>query len=154
MKYVAVLNSYELYITTGEYERLVADKDILLRGLGLLVDKLSGEVFLNAAGVWTRLDFRIASAAIGVRSGPFMLRCVYARHPGRRFTTGEFRAIVGRGLSNRRSIGIGDFIRQLQRREPSVPVVREGDRSYTPESARVCLIDRFSSPPEDGDLVS
>ena len=155
MKYVAVLNGYELYITTGEYERLVADKDILLRGVGLLVDKLSGEVFLNAAGVWTRLDFQIASAAIGVRSGPFMLLCVYARHPGRRrFTTGELRAIAGRGLSNRRSIGIGDFIRQLQRRDPSVPVVREGDRSYIPGSARVCLLDRLSSPPADGDLVS
>ena len=140
--YVAVIGGHEIRITRRQYERLVADKDHLLQDFGLLVDRVAGSAFLRTGGTWTSLDFRIHDTSIGIRSGPFSLLCIYARHPGRRFTTGELRAIVSQDLTDRSSVNVGDFISQLRRRRPRLPVEQDNNVSFLPDSVRVCLIDQ------------
>ena len=139
--YVAVFSGYEVRITRRQYERLVADKDNLLQDFGLLVDRVAGGAFLRTGGTWTSLDFRIYDTSTGIRSGPFSLLCIYARHPGRRFTTGELRAIVSQDLTDRSSVNVGDFISQLRRRRPRLPVEHDNNVSFLPDSVRVCLLD-------------
>ena len=140
--YVAVLSGYEIRITRRQYERLVSDKDDLLQDFSLLVDRVAGDVFLRTGGTWTRLDFRIRDTSTRIRSGPFSLLSVYARHPGRRFTTGELRAMVSSDLTDRLSVNVGDFISQLRRRRPRLPVEHDHDTSFLPDSVRVCLLDQ------------
>ena len=139
--YVAVISGHEIRITRRQYERLVADKDDLLQDFRLLVDRVAGDVFLRTGGTWTSLDFRIYDTSTGIRSGPFSLLCIYARHPGRRFTTGELRAIVSQDLTDRSSVNVGDFISQLRRRRPRLPVEHDNNVSFLPDSVRVCLLD-------------
>ena len=139
--YVAVFGGYEIHITRRQYERLLADKDDLLQDFGLLVDRVAGGAFLRTGGTWTRLDFRIYRTSTGIRSGPFSLLCIYARHPGRRFTNGELRALVSPDLTDRLSVNVGDFISQLRRRSPRLPIEQDDDVSFLPDSVRVCLID-------------
>ena len=140
--HVAVLGGYELRITRRQYELLVANKDDLLQGLGLLVDNVAGNVFLKTGETWTRLDFRIHTTSARRRSGPFSLLSIYARHPGRRFTNGELRVMVSQDLTDRLSVNVGDFISQLRRRSPPIPVEQDGDASFLPGSVRVCLLDQ------------
>ena len=140
--YVAVFSGYEIPITRRQYERLVADKDDLLKDFSLLVDRVAGDVFLRTGGTWTRQDFRIRDTSSGIRSGPFSLLSVYARHPGRRFTNGELRAMVSPDLTDRLSVNVGDFISQLRRRRPRLPVEQDDDTSFIPDSVRVCLLDQ------------
>ncbi len=140
--YVAVISGHEIRITRRQYEGLVADKDHLLQDFGLLVDRVAGSAFLRTGETWTSLDFRIHDTSTGIRSGPFSLLCIYARHPGRRFTTGELRAIVSQDLTDRSSVNVGDFISQLRRRRPRLPVEQDNNVSFLPDSVRVCLIDQ------------
>ena len=140
--YVAVFSGYEIRITRRQYERLVADKDDLLQDFRLLVDRVAGDVFLKTGGTWTRQDFRVRDTSTGIRSGPFALLSIYARHPGRRFTNGELRAMVSQDLTDRLSVNVGDFISQLRRRRPRLPVEQDDDTSFLPESVRVCLLDQ------------
>ncbi len=139
-EYVAVFSGHEIEITGSQYERLIADRDGLLQDVELLVDKVSGGVFLRAEGAWIRLDFRIKGRSAGIRSGPFSLLCLYARYPGRRFTNGELRTLLEQEMVPRLALNVGDFIGQLLRRTPPLPVERDSDGSYIPESARVCLL--------------
>ena len=140
--YVAVFSGYEIRITRRQYESLAADKDDLLQEFSLLVDRVAGDVFLRTGGTWTRLDFRIRDTSAGIRSGPFSLLSVYARHPGRRFTNGELRAMVSPDLTNRLSVNVGDFISQLRRRTPPLPIEQGDNTSFLPDSIRVCLLDQ------------
>ena len=140
--YVAVFGGYEIRITRRQYERLAADKDDLLQDFNLLVDRVAGDVFLRTGGTWTRQDFRIRDTSTGIRSGPFSLLSVYARHPGRRFTNGELRVMVSPDLTNRLSVNVGDFISQLRRRRPPLPIEQDDDTSFLPDSVRVCLLDQ------------
>ena len=49
-------------------------------------------------------------------------------------------------LINRQTVDIGDIIRQLRRRRPSIPIEREGDLSFMPPSFAVCFLDRHGAP--------
>ena len=129
-----MFSGYEIPITRRQYERLVSDKDDLLQDYSLLVDRVAGNVFLRTGGTWTRLDFRIRDTSTGIRSGPFSLLSVYARHPGRRFTTGELRAMVSPDLTDRLSVNVGDFISQLRRRRPRLPIEQDDERKGVPRS--------------------
>ncbi len=129
----AWLNGHEAAISRSQYEGLVADKDHLLQEAGLLVDKISGNVFAKAGDSWEKVAFR-------GRQGPFLLLCVYARHPGRRFTMGELETLLRMELPDREDFNVSDFFTQLQRK-PHVPVERDADGSYIPESVKVCLLD-------------
>ena len=140
-EYVAICNGYEIDVTRVRYERLLAQKDSILRDADLLVDRVSEEVFVKEDSAWTRLEFRVRSSKEEFRSGPFTLLCIYARNPGQRFTNGELRALIERELTNRSSVNIGDLIRQLQRRDPNIPVLRDSEGSYLPASLNVCLLD-------------
>ena len=138
-EYAAIFGGHEFEITGSQYQRLIADRDDLLKHVELLVDKVAGDVFLRSGGTWARLDFRIRGRSAGIRSGPFSLLCLYARYPGRRFTNGELRTLLEREMANRSTLNIGDFIGQLQRRTPPLPVERDSNGSYISESVRVCL---------------
>ena len=140
--YAAVLGGYEVRITRRQYEHLVANKDDLLQDFRLLVDRVAGDVFLKTGETWTRQDFRIRDTSTGIRSGPFSLLSIYARYPGRRFTNGELRAMVSQDLTDRLSVNVGDFISQLRRRRPQIPVEQDDDTSFLPDSVRVCLLDQ------------
>ena len=140
-EYVAVCNGYEIDVTRVRYERLLAQKDSILREADLLVDRVSEEVFVKEDNAWTRLEFRVRSSKEEFRSGPFTLLGIYARNPGQRFTNGELRALIEKELTTRSSMNIGDLIRQLRRRGPSIPVQRANEGSYLPASLNVCLLD-------------
>ena len=154
-QYVAVLGGREIDITESQYELLIADKDALLHDVELLVNKVAGNVFLRVEGAWTRQDFRIRARSAGVRSGPFALLCIYARYPGRHFTNGELLGMIERDLAFRTTANVRDMISQLQRRDPSLPVIRDEGGSYMPDSVRVCFIDqpqpRSDNPEETED---
>ena len=140
--YVAVISGHEIRITRRQYEHLVANKDDLLQDFRLLVDRVAGDVFLKTGETWTRQDFRIRDTSTGIRSGPFSLLSIYARYPGRRFTNGELRAMVSQDLTDRLSVNVGDFISQLRRRRPQIPVEQDDDTSFLPDSVRVCHLDQ------------
>ena len=134
--FLVMLDGKEDAINQSQYENLLAEKDLLLPDTGLLVDKASGTAFANTGGKWKKILFR------GRRKGPFLLLCVYARHPGRRFTAGELEALLKADLSDRNGFNVSDFFAQLQKRDPLVPVQRDGDGTYIPETVKVCFLDR------------
>jgi hypothetical protein len=69
-----------------------------------------------------------------------LLLCIYARHPGRRFTIGELETLLGMELPDRADFNVNDFFTQLQRK-PDVPVERDAHGTYILESVRVCFLD-------------
>ena len=140
-EYVGVFNGYDVDLTSSQYESLVGGKDELLQDAELIVDKAAGEVFLRTGGIWTRLDFRVRGRTAGIRSGPFSLLCIYARNPGRRFTNGELRIMLAREMSDRESFNVRDFVSQLERRRPRIPVGRDDSGSFLDPAVRVCFLD-------------
>ncbi len=140
-EFVAVLDGREEEIDRGHYENLLAEKDRLLPDTKLLVDKISGDVFAKVGGSWRKIVFR-------KRQAPFQLLCVYARHPGRRFTVQELEALLWMELPERSDFNVNDLLAQLQRK-PHVPVERDEDGSYIPESVRVCFLDYQPCPAND-----
>ncbi len=149
-EFIVALNGEETPISRSRYENLLADKERLLPDARLLVDKASGTAFARTAGRWKKLSFR------GKRKGPFLLLCVYARHPGRRFTTAELEFLLKPDLPDRDGFNVSDFYAQLQKRNPLVPVQRDDDGTYIPEAATVCFLDHWPSAEADvepdGDL--
>lgn len=134
--FLACLNGREIAIGARQYEGLLADKEHLLQGASLLVDKASGTAFANDGGNWKRVIFR------GRLKGPFLLLCIYARHPGRRFTSAELESLLRTELPDRAELNVSNFFAQLQKRQrPPVPVQREDDGSYIPETVNVCFLD-------------
>ena len=57
-EFVLAMNGQESTISRSRYENLLADKDRLLSGCRLLVDKASGTAFARTAGRWRKLPFR------------------------------------------------------------------------------------------------
>ena len=134
--FVAVLNGREAAISRSRYEQLLADKERLLLDTTLLVDKASGTAFAKSGRDWRKISFR------GRRKGPFLLLCIYARHPGRRFAVGELEVLLEADLPGREGLNVSDIFAQLQKRAPLVPVVRDAYGSYIPETVKVCFLDR------------
>ena len=139
-EFVVAMNGEETFISQREYENLLAEKDILLPDTMLLVDKASGTAFTKNGGNWKKIPFR------GRRKGPFLLLCIYARHPGRRFTTGELEVMLRTDLEDRDGFNVSDFFAQLHKRTPLVPVQRDDGRSYIPDTVSVCFLDHFPAP--------
>ena len=134
--FVVSLNGREIAIGARQYEGLLADKERLLQEAGLLVDKASGTAFVNDGGNWKRIAFR------GRLKGPFLLLCLYARHPGRRFTSSELESLLRTELPDRSDLNVSNFFAQLQKRQsPPVPVRRDADGSYIPETVNICFLD-------------
>ncbi len=134
--FLASLNGSEIAIGARQYEGLLADKERLLQGASLLVDKASGTAFAKDGGDWKRIAFR------GRLKGPFLLLCIYARHPGRRFTSAELESLLRMELPDRSELNVSNFFGQLQKRQrPPVPVRRDDDGSYIPEMVNVCFLD-------------
>ena len=133
--FVAVLNGEESVISRSQYEDMLANKDDLLTDTDLLVDKASGTAFAKADGQWKKISFR------GRRKGPFLLLCVYARHPGTPFTAGELETMLEADLPGREGFNVSDIFAQLYKRAPLVPVHRDDDGSYIPETVKVCFLD-------------
>ena len=135
--FVAVQNGEEAVISRSRYEDMLANKEYLLTDTILLVDKASGTAFANANGQWKRIPFR------GQRRGPFQLLCIYARYPGRRFTPGELTVLLEAEMEDRDGFNISDITAQLLKRAPLIPVFRDDDGSYIPETVNVCFLDQF-----------
>ena len=134
--FVVSLNGREVAIGARQYEGLLADKERLLQEAGLLVDKASGTAFVNDGGNWKRIAFR------GKLKGPFLLLCLYARHPGRRFTSSELESLLRMELPDRSDLNVSNFFAQLQKRQsPRVPVRRDAEGSYIPETVNICFLD-------------
>ena len=144
-EYVGVFNGYDVDLASSQYESLIGGKDELLQDAELIVDKAAGDVFLRTDGMWTRLDFRVRDRTAGIRSGPFSLLCIYARNPGRRFTNGELRIMLAREMSDRESLNVRDFVSQLERRRPRLPVGRDDSGSFLDHAVRVCFLDHRQS---------
>lgn len=144
-QYVGVFNGHEVDLTGSQYQRLVGGKDELLANAELIVDRAAGDVFHRSDGTWTMLDFRVRSSQVGIRSGPFSLLCICARNPGRRFTNGELTVMLGDALSDRESFNVRDFVSQLERRRPGIPVERDDGGTFLDGSVRVCFLDRLRS---------
>ena len=114
--FVVSLNGREIAIGARQYEGLLADKERLLQEAGLLVDKASGTAFVKDGGDWKRIAFR------GRLKGPFLLLCLYARHPGRRFTSSELESLLRTELPDRSDLNVSNFFAQLQKRQsPQFP---------------------------------
>ena len=118
----------------------MANKDNLLEDTELLVDKASGNAFAKADGHWRKISFR------GRRKGPFLLLCIYARYPGRRFTSGELETLLEADLLGREGFNVSDIFAQLHKRAPLVPVQRDDEGSYIPETVKVCFLDYHAAP--------
>ena len=144
LSFVAVLNGDEAVISRSQYEDMLANKDDLLADTELLVDKASGNAFAKADGHWKKISFR------GRRKGPFLLLCVYARYPGRRFTAGELETLLEADLLGREGFNVSDIFAQLYKRAPLVPVHRDDDGSYIPETVKVCFLDYHAAPSPNG----
>ena len=142
-EFVVALNGEETPISRSQYESLLADKERLLSDARLLVDKASGTAFARTTGQWRKLSFR------GRRKGPFLLLCLYARHPGRRFTTAELEFLLKPDLPDRDGFNVSDFFAQLQKRNPLVPVQRDDQGTYIPEAVTVCFLDHWPSAEAD-----
>ena len=149
-EHVAVCGGREIELTRAQYHRLIAEKDDLLRDVGLFVDKVAGNVFLQTGEGWTKLDFRVGDSTAGIRSGPFSLLCIYARYPGRWFTNRELQTLVEQTLSGRESLNVRDLISQLQRRKPRLPLERNNMGSSLDESVGVCLVEHRQKPGDRG----
>ena len=141
--FVMVLNGEETLINLIQYESLLAGKDTLLPDTELLVDKASGTAFARNGVKFNKISFR------GRRKGPFSLLCIYARYPGRRFTTGELEVLLQAELPDREQVNASNVIAQLQKRAPLVTVMRDRDGSYLPETVNVCFLDHYAEPPAD-----
>ena len=139
-EFMVALNGEETAISRTDYENMLAEKDHMLRNARLLVDKASGTAFAKTGGRWKKIPFR------GRRKGPFLLLCVYARHPGRRFTASELEMLLKSDLPDRDAFNVSDFFAQLHKRNPLVPVQRDDHGTYIPETARVCFLDRWPAP--------
>lgn len=143
--YVAVLDGHKVDLTASHYERLVSDQDDLSHDLEFLVNKVSGYASLRIDGRWT------GNQPGGRKSGPFSLLGIYARNPGRRFTNADPRVMLAQELGRSPdSISVGDFMRQLQRRKPPLPVERDETGSYIPGHIRTCLLELKSGPDSNG----
>ena len=112
----------------------------LLSEVDLLIDKVSGRVLKRTQSGWCKIHFRTGETAESRRSGPFLLLCIYASHPGKRFTNRELRNLLQNDLQDRHSLNVTDFFNQLRKKRPSLPVARDGDTTYLPESLKVCLL--------------
>ena len=146
-EFVVALNGEETQISRSQYQYLLAEKDLLLPDNGLLVDKVSGNVFARAfSRPWKKVAFR-------GRQGPFLLLCVYARHPGRQFTVRELETLLGMELPDRVDLNVNDLFNQLQRK-PLVPVERDRDGSCIPESVSVCFLDHLPESSVNGSSAS
>ena len=145
-EYMAVFNGFDFEITASQYRQLAAGKDDLLRDIDLIIDRVAGDVFVRDAGTWTRLDFRVRRRLGGVRSGPFSLLCILARHPGRGFAGAELRALLEPELGDREWFSVSDFIRQLYRRRDQLPVERDERGLFLRDTAKVCLLERWQRP--------
>ena len=146
--FLAAMNGQEVAITSSQYEDLLANKELLLPDTRLLVDKASGTAFAKSLGEWERISFR------GRRNGPFLLLCVYARYPGRRFTSAELEVLLATDMPERERLNVSDFFAQLQKRAPLVPVRRDGVGTYIPEAVKVCFLDHQPPPlPEDDETA-
>ena len=150
-QYVAVFDGYQIDVAASQYEGLVADKDDLLRDVELMVNKASGNVSVRIEGQWRNLDFRVGAQPGGRKSGPFSLLGIYVRNPGRRFANADLRVMLARELGRSpNSINVGDFIGQLQRRKPPLPVHRDEAGTYIPDTVRVCLLELRDDPNDNG----
>ncbi len=147
-EFVVSQNGEETGISRTQYEKMLAEKDLILPDARLLVDKASGTAFARTNGRWRRLSFR------GKRKGPFLLLCVYARHPGRRFTTSELELLLKSDMPGRDGFNVSDFFAQLQRRAPIVPVQRDDHGTYIPESAKVCFLDHMPPLQPNGESAA
>ena len=147
-EFVIALDGNEAGISRSRYESLLADKDRLLSNCRLLVDKASGTAFARTTGRWRRLSFR------GRRKGPFLLLCVYARHPGRRFTAGELEVLLKSDLSQRDGFNVSDFFAQLQKRDPLVPVRRDDHGTYIPDTVRICFLDHWPAAQSEEEIFT
>lgn len=144
-EYAGVFNGHEVDLTGSQYQRLVGGRDELLQDAELIVDRAAGDVFHRTDGAWTRLDFRVRGSKAGIRSGPFSLLCILARNPGRRFTNGELTVMLRDEMSGRESFNVRDFVSQLERRRPGIPVARDGGGTLLDGAVRVCFLDRLRS---------
>lgn len=145
--FLAVMNGREEPITREQYEGLITDKNRLPAETALLVDKASGVAFAKSGNNWRKIPFR------GRRKGPFLLLCVYARHPGRRFTSSELEVLLGEDLSGRDGFNVSDFFAQLQKRNPMVPVCRDDHGTYLPATVKVCFLDHWLEPVSEDDAA-
>ena len=143
-EFTIALNGLESAISRSQYQSLLADKDRLLPRGGLLVDKAAGTAFARSDSRWKRISFR------GKRKGPFLLLCLYARHPGKRFTTSELEVLLQADLPERDGFNVSDFFAQLQKRAPQVKVERDSEGSYMPDTADVCFLDHCTAPQGEG----
>ena len=138
--FVVAMNGEETAISRSQYENLLAGRDRLLPRSGLLVDKASGTAFARTGGRWRKIPFR------GRRKGPFLLLCVYARHPGKRFSASELEIMLKADLPEREGFNVSDIFAQLQKRAHLVPVQRDADGTYIPGTVNVCFLDQLPSP--------
>ena len=146
--FLAVMNGREEPIIREQYEGLISDKNRLPAETALLVDKASGVAFAKVGNNWRKIPFR------GRRKGPFLLLCVYARHPGRRFTSGELEVLLGEDLPEREVFNVSDIVAQLQRRKLPVPVQRDADGTYIPGTVGVCFLDHYRPAGQPADATA
>ncbi len=128
-------------ISQIQYEELLANKEFLLPDARLLVDKASGTAFAKTGGKWKKIPFR------GRRKGPFLLLCVYARYPGKRFTPRELEVLLEAGREDREGFNVSDIFTQLRRKAPLIPVQRDSDGTFIPETVNVCFLDHQQPSP-------
>ena len=76
--------------------------------------------------------------------------CIYARSPGKRFANGELRTLLDRELGNHLELNVRDFVFQLQRRTPRLPVGRDATGTFLDETANVCFLDLHQSTTDNG----
>ena len=51
-------------------------------------------------------------------------------------------------MPDRNEFNVSDFFSQLQKRAPLVPVQRDAEGTYIPETAKVCFLDRHLPSPQ------
>ena len=138
--YSAWFGGHEVVLSRKQDASLVGSKEELLYEADLIIDKVTGSVLKRTKAGLNRVHFRAGETYESRRSRPFLLLCIYASHPGKRFTNAELRILLQEDLPDQPSVNVTDFFNQLRKKRPSLPVARDGDSTYLSESFKVCLL--------------
>ena len=136
----------EVALSRKQYELLAGNKEALLSEADLLIDKVSGMVLRQTQVGWERIEFRAGKTQESRRSGPFLLHCIYANSPGKRFTNTELQDLLREALPDRLSLNVTDFFNQLRDKRPSLPVSRDRRGTCLPQTFKVCILTNQGVP--------
>ena len=137
--YTLQIAGHTVNLFENQRMNLIADRDSMLAGADLLIDRVAGLVYTWLDDGWSNVG--IDAGPQDRPYGPFALLGVYAEHPGNRFTSRELEILLGPRMKFRDKLNVRSYIYQLRRRE-AITIESDVNGTYMPEWVKVCILDR------------